>query len=56
MLYARHWLMWAFVVWAFAGSGYPPAEDDRTPLTPARGILAVVAFALLVAIVLPWPA
>ena len=56
VLYARHWLMWAFVIWAFAGSGHPPAEDDWTPLDPARGVLAAVAFALLLAIISPWPA
>ena len=55
VLYSRHWLMWAFVVWAFAGPGHAPARDDVTPLTPARRLLAGAALVLFAAIILPWP-
>lgn len=56
LLYSRQWLMWAFVAWVFAGPGHAPARDEATPLTFGRRLLAGAAFALLLAIVLPWPA
>jgi len=35
---------------------HPPAQDETKPLSGARKALAWVTFALLLAIVLPWPA
>lgn len=56
LLYSPHLLMWALIIWAFAGVRHPPAQDERTPLSPGRKALAYATFALLLAIVLPWPA
>lgn len=54
-LYARHWLVWAFFVWAFAGTGHPPSLSEEAGLGRGRAALATAAFALLLVIVLPWP-
>ncbi len=56
LLYAPHLLMWAAVVWAVAGLRHPPAQNELAPLGPGRTMLALATLALLVAIVLPWPA
>jgi len=56
LLYSPHLLMWAALIWFFAGIAHPPAQDERTPLGPGRKALALVSFALLLAIVIPWPA
>ena len=55
VLYSPHLLTWAFIFWIFAGMGHPPAQDERTPLTGGRKLLASVSFVLLLAIVVPWP-
>lgn len=55
LLYSRHWLMWAFIAWAFAGTGHPPAQHEEPGLGRGRAALAVASFVLLLAIVLPWP-
>lgn len=56
LLYWPHLLTWAFIAWLFAGVEHPPAQDETKPLSGARKALACVTFALLLAIVLPWPA
>jgi membrane-associated protease RseP (regulator of RpoE activity) len=55
LLYNRHLLMWALIIWLFAGVGHPPAEDDVTPLSPGRKALAALTLLLLIGIVVPWP-
>lgn len=55
LFYSRHWLMWAFIAWAFAGTGHPPAQQEESGLGSGRAALAVASFVLLLAIVLPWP-
>ena len=55
LFYSSHWLMWALIVWALAGREHPPAVDEETPLSAGRQVLAGLSFALLAAIVLPWP-
>ncbi len=55
LFYSRHWLMWAFIAWAFAGTGHPPAQQAESGLGRGRAALAVASFVLLLAIVLPWP-
>jgi membrane-associated protease RseP (regulator of RpoE activity) len=54
LLYSQHLLMWALIVWFVAGVRHPPAQDEATPLGPARKGLAYVTLVLLLAIVLPW--
>lgn len=56
VLYAPHLLTWALLIWFFAGVGHPPAQDEVTPLSAGRKLLAYLTFALLVAIVVPWRA
>lgn len=55
LFYSRHWLMWAFIAWALAGTGHPPARHEERGLGPGRTALAIASFVLLLAIVLPWP-
>lgn len=55
IFYSSHWLMWAFIVWAFAGIGHPPALRDEPGVGRGRTALGLGVFALLLAIVLPWP-
>ncbi len=55
LFYSRHWLMWAFIAWAFAGTGHPPAQNEEPGLGRGRTALAVASFVLLLTIVLPWP-
>lgn len=55
VLYSRHWLMWALLIWLFAGPAHPPARDEATPIGPARRLLAGLTLVLLVAIIAPWP-
>lgn len=55
ILYDQHLLMWALIVWVFAGVGHPPAEDEATPLSPGRKALAALTVLLLIGIVVPWP-
>lgn len=55
LLYSRHWLVWAILLWAVAGTDHPAASDERTPLSRGRRLLAITTFVLLAAIVLPWP-
>ena len=54
LFYSPHWLMWALVVWAFAGTRHPPVRNELVPLGGGRVILAGLSFALLLGIVLPW--
>jgi Zn-dependent protease len=56
LLYSPHWLMWALIVWVISGSGHPPARNELLPIGTGRGALAVLALALLLSILLPWPA
>lgn len=56
LLYWPHLVMWAVFIWLFAGLGHPPAQDEANPLSRGRKGLAVVTLALLLAIVVPWPA
>ena len=55
VLYSPHLLTWALLIWFFAGVGHPPAQDELTGLSGGRKLLAYVTFALLLAIVVPWP-
>lgn len=55
VLYSRHWLMWALLIWLFAGPAHPPARDEATPIGPGRRLLAGLTLVLLVAIIAPWP-
>ena len=34
VLYSRHWLMWALLIWLFAGPAHPAARDEATPMAP----------------------
>lgn len=56
LLISSHWLMWAVLVWALVGVEHPPAKNDLTPLGPGRTMLGLLALALFLSIVLPWPA
>ena len=55
LFYSPHWLMWALLVWAFAGTNHPPSRNELRPLSWRRGLLAYATFALFLLIVLPWP-
>jgi len=55
LLFASHWLMWGLIAWFIAGTGHPAAQDDAAPIGPWRTLLGLVALAILIAIVLPWP-
>lgn len=55
VLYSPHLLTWALLIWFFAGVGHPPAQDELTELSVGRKVLAYLTFALLLAIVVPWP-
>lgn len=41
--------------WWFAGSGHPPATNELAPVGAGRKVRGALTFALLLAIVLPWP-
>jgi len=56
LLYWPHLLTWAFIAWLVAGVDHPPAQDEVKPLSGARKALGFVTFALLLAIIVPWPA
>lgn len=56
IVYSPHWIMWALLVWVVGGSGHPPARNENAGLSRGRRALAYGSFALLAAIVLPWPA
>src|SRR5690606_30849857 len=47
LFYSRHWLMWAFIAWALAGTGHPPARHEEGGLGPGRTALAIASFVLL---------
>jgi membrane-associated protease RseP (regulator of RpoE activity) len=55
LLVSSHFLMWAFIVWFVAGSAHPKAQDEAAPIGPGRVVLGMIALAVLLAIVLPWP-
>ena len=56
LFYSPQWLMWALLAWLFAGTAHPPSRNELLPLSPRRKLLAYATFALLLLIVLPWPA
>ena len=56
VLYSRHWLLWALIAWLVAGQGHLRAVDDDAPVGRGRMLLGWGTLALLLAIVLPWPA
>jgi membrane-associated protease RseP (regulator of RpoE activity) len=56
LFYSPHWLMWALIIWAIAGTRHPPVRNELAPLGTGRVVFAGLSFALLLAIVLPWGA
>lgn len=55
LLWSGHYLMWAFIVWLFAGGSHPPALDETQPLRWGRIALGWTALFVLLAIVFPLP-
>ena len=56
LLFSTHYLMWALIAWFVAGSSHPQALDETATIGRGRTALGWVAVAILLAIVLPWPA
>lgn len=56
VLYSGHWLVWALFAWLFVGTDHPPARHENAPVGGGRGAIGVLTLAVLLAIVLPWPA
>lgn len=55
VLLGSHYWLWGLLIWWIAGTAHPSAVDESVPLDAGRRALAVGAFALLFAILLPGP-